>query len=324
MFRDAIPNFSTISCWIGRRALAQSRRTRSSVSSPLKVVRSMQVMARSIQAICQSFFTVRRVTRVAARRSTALVFTRTCSSQSRFSEVPRFGASGRPFNTAIAVELPPSAGTMRWPCLSVISSRGRSSAFILFLRVGSRPSVRQRLSISLRAPRFTLPTAATGLHFAANYSRIIPYGVFRAGRGPRQQLDIFLVEFLFVEVVLHFHEGFAHSRLASRRPCQRVSVTCAVIYVHIHVELLPLRDDGGVEPRNRRQFIPQIIGFGVFRHVLRGGRRALAYLLDQLFFHARLHGNVHRGEHDARPMRVQHGVRSFRVHPEIELAGRRH
>ena len=46
----------------GLRALAQSRRTRSAESSPLSVVRSMQAMARSSQAACVSFFTVRRAT----------------------------------------------------------------------------------------------------------------------------------------------------------------------------------------------------------------------------------------------------------------------
>src|SRR5205823_10093194 len=89
------------------RALAQSRLTRSSVSSPERVVKSMQVMARSSQAICQSFFTVRRVTSVEARRSTALVFTRADSIQSRLREVPRLTWSGRPAKTAIARE--PSA-----------------------------------------------------------------------------------------------------------------------------------------------------------------------------------------------------------------------
>src|SRR4029077_5975830 len=84
----------------------------------------MHVIARSNHAICQSFFTVLRVTSVAARRSTALVFTRTCSTQSRFSEVPRFASNSRPFSLAIA---PParfaSPGTKRFPARSEISSR---------------------------------------------------------------------------------------------------------------------------------------------------------------------------------------------------------
>ena len=64
MFSDSMPSCLTNSCCTGWRALAQRRRTRSSVSSPERVVRSMQVMARRSQAICQSFFTVRRVVRV--------------------------------------------------------------------------------------------------------------------------------------------------------------------------------------------------------------------------------------------------------------------
>src|SRR5580693_6045276 len=62
----------------------------------------MQEIARSSHAICQSFFTVRRVPSVAARRSTALVLTRTSATQSKFSGTPRFPLSGRPYNVAIA------------------------------------------------------------------------------------------------------------------------------------------------------------------------------------------------------------------------------
>src|SRR5258707_15708740 len=88
---------------MGCHALAHMRRTRSSVSSPESVLRSMHVMARSSQAACHSFFTVRRVTSVCARRSTALVFTRTASIQSRLSGMPRLGCSWRPPYCAIAV-----------------------------------------------------------------------------------------------------------------------------------------------------------------------------------------------------------------------------
>src|SRR5208283_792773 len=54
------------------------------------------------------------------------------------------------------------------------------------------------------------PLEAACLRFTTHCSRIIPYGIFGAGRGPRQQLDIFLVEFLLIQVILHFHQGFAH------------------------------------------------------------------------------------------------------------------
>src|SRR5258708_26571399 len=63
----------------------------------------MQVIAGRSQASCKSFLTVRRVTRVEARRSTALVLTRTDSTHSKLSEVPRLTWSGRPASTAMAV-----------------------------------------------------------------------------------------------------------------------------------------------------------------------------------------------------------------------------
>ena len=77
----------------GRRALAQSRRTRPGVSSPESVVRSMQVIAFTSHAACHSFLTDRRVVRVAARSSTALALTPTLSNQSGASGAP--GLRGR-------------------------------------------------------------------------------------------------------------------------------------------------------------------------------------------------------------------------------------
>src|SRR5688572_24766965 len=74
----------------GCRALAHRRRTLPGVSSPLSVVRSMSVTALSSQAACHSFFTVRRVGMVAARRSAALRFTRTARTRSRSSGSPAF------------------------------------------------------------------------------------------------------------------------------------------------------------------------------------------------------------------------------------------
>src|ERR1022692_4106275 len=85
---------------MGCRAFAHSRRTRSSVSSPESVVRSMQEIARRCHAACHSFFTVRRATCVCALRSTALVFTRTCFTQSTFSGMPRFDRRGCPESIA--------------------------------------------------------------------------------------------------------------------------------------------------------------------------------------------------------------------------------
>src|ERR1700756_621340 len=88
---------------MGCRAFAHNRRTRSSVSSPESVVRSMQVIARNSHAACHSFLTVRRVTSVCARRSTALLFTRTATIKSRFSGIPRWGCISRPPYCAMAV-----------------------------------------------------------------------------------------------------------------------------------------------------------------------------------------------------------------------------
>jgi len=62
----------------------------------------MQVIARRSHAACHSFFTVRRATCDCARRSTALVLTRTSRTQSRFSGMPLFESRGRPERTAIA------------------------------------------------------------------------------------------------------------------------------------------------------------------------------------------------------------------------------
>jgi len=65
--------------WSGLRALAHRRRTRSAESSPLRVVRSMHAMARSSHAAASPSSRCARKW-VAARRSTALVFTRTPST----------------------------------------------------------------------------------------------------------------------------------------------------------------------------------------------------------------------------------------------------
>jgi len=48
----------------------------------------MQVIARNSQAACHCFLTVRRVGMVAARRSTALRFTRSARTDSRSSGAP--------------------------------------------------------------------------------------------------------------------------------------------------------------------------------------------------------------------------------------------
>ena len=82
------PRLRSRSSRSGRRAFAHSRRTLPGVSSPASVVRSMSVIARSNQAACHSFLTVRRVGMVAARRSTALRFTWICRIASRSNGIP--------------------------------------------------------------------------------------------------------------------------------------------------------------------------------------------------------------------------------------------
>src|SRR2546427_9403734 len=82
------PSASTRSWRTGCWALAQSRSTLLGVSSPWSVVRSTQVTARSSQAACHSFLTVRRVGMVAARRSTALRLMRRARTRSRSRRIP--------------------------------------------------------------------------------------------------------------------------------------------------------------------------------------------------------------------------------------------
>ena len=162
MFSSPIPSLSTSSCCTGRRAFAQSLLTRSSVSSPDSVVKSMHVIARSSQAICQSFFTVRRVASVAARRSTALVFIRNCSTQSRFSEVPRFAHNPFPANVAIVPTL--LAAT---PGINAFPFRSTNSSFA-------------GLSCDMLIPAATIHTQRT--------KRIAPQPTLREA-GPRRILS---------------------------------------------------------------------------------------------------------------------------------------
>src|ERR1700730_17488447 len=77
------PKASSKSCLTGDFALAHSRCTFPSVSSPESVVRSMQVIAFSNQAACHSFLTVLLPAKVATRRSTALLFTLIAFTHSR-------------------------------------------------------------------------------------------------------------------------------------------------------------------------------------------------------------------------------------------------
>src|SRR3989441_11710673 len=82
------PSAASRSGRTGLFALAHRRSTLVGVSSPWRVVRSMQVIARKSQAACHSFLTVRRVGMVAARRSTALRLIRRARTRSRSRGVP--------------------------------------------------------------------------------------------------------------------------------------------------------------------------------------------------------------------------------------------
>src|SRR5712692_10021057 len=95
---------------MGARALAQSRSTFPGVSSPWRVVRSMQVTARSSHAACHSFLTVRRFGNVAARRSTALRLMRIERIRSRSSGMPRLRSAAAGGRTALPSGAPLSPG----------------------------------------------------------------------------------------------------------------------------------------------------------------------------------------------------------------------
>src|SRR5205807_3850197 len=86
--KSVAPSASSRSGRTGLFALAHSRTTLVGVSSPWSVVKSMQVMARSNQAACHSFLTVRRVGMVAARRSTALRLMCRARTRSRSRGMP--------------------------------------------------------------------------------------------------------------------------------------------------------------------------------------------------------------------------------------------
>src|SRR6266446_6973153 len=111
------PRAASRSARMGLFALAHSRSTLVGVSSPWSVVRSMHVMARSSQAACHSFLTVRRVGMVAARRSTALRLMRTARTRSRSRGIPGLRSgwvntrSARSGETAAGVA--PAAGVGR-------------------------------------------------------------------------------------------------------------------------------------------------------------------------------------------------------------------
>src|ERR1700730_13228136 len=101
----------------------------------------MQETARRSHAACQSFFTVRRATWLCARRSTALVLTRTCCTQSRLRGIPRFEISGRPASVAIEPGVERLSSTM--PGRDLFSTDIEAFATLRQL-YGTRPCGRER------------------------------------------------------------------------------------------------------------------------------------------------------------------------------------
>ncbi len=73
--REVWPSASMMSVRSGRIAFMHRRSTRPGVSSPPRVVRSMHLIAWTSHAAWYCFLTVRRLARLAARRSAALRFT---------------------------------------------------------------------------------------------------------------------------------------------------------------------------------------------------------------------------------------------------------
>src|SRR5260221_13809175 len=68
--------------------MAESRCLLGGVSSPLRVVRSMQLMAFNSQAACHSFLIERRAVRLAVRAKTALRLTRAAEASPRSRSIP--------------------------------------------------------------------------------------------------------------------------------------------------------------------------------------------------------------------------------------------
>src|SRR2546425_11117438 len=137
MPRRLAPSASRMSWRTGCCALAQRRSTLVGVSSPCRVVRSMQVMARSSQAACHSFFTVRRVGMVAARRSTALRLTLIARTRSRSKGTP--GLRSGCVNTRSDRSAETAGGTapaigVEWSSLRFVSMARSNLRRLLLLR----------------------------------------------------------------------------------------------------------------------------------------------------------------------------------------------
>src|SRR5690606_4730152 len=183
MPRSATPSSSSRSARTGDSALAHSRRTRPGVSSPARVVRSIRVMALSSQAACHAFFTLRRVVRVAVRRSTALRLTRAPCTQSSSRAVPGLRGSGAKGGPAAA-----SVGGAALN-LSLLSMVMRASLQLARVLGGAADAARgTRRRRPGQAARGARTSVAKSIHVAMRASRgrarlVTPYD--RRRRTPR-------------------------------------------------------------------------------------------------------------------------------------------
>ena len=104
---------------------------------------------------------------------------------------------------------------------------------------------------------------------------------------------------------------------------QRIAVARAVAQVDVHIDKLLLCDDGPIEPRAGRKFIPKVVAILTPRRdVPRRGRLRFRNLIQRLLRERRLDRDVHGRQVDARPRGAQDNMRGLRIEPEIEFMPR--
>src|SRR5487761_555962 len=142
-------------------------------------------------------------------------------------------------------------------------------------------------------------------------------GSARGGTGHED--DEVAVELGGVEVDVDGDEMFAEAGIVAGGPGEGVAVRCAVVNGDVEIKFFGAGDDGGIEPGNCGELVPHVFRVAVFGDVLGDGRFRLSDFGEHFFCEARLDGNVHGRVNDAGPVRVEHGVGGFGVHPEIEF-----
>jgi len=93
-----------------------------------------------------------------------------------------------------------------------------------------------------------------------------------------QQVHEQFVKLVEIQIILYFHWPHLAFWLIVFGPAQRIAVSRAAVEVYVHEESFLLRDNAGIEPRYRRQFIPKIIVVAAQARVLAyvTGRRRIA------------------------------------------------